>query len=142
MRAVDCQLMTTWERNQCENWRKKTILTKQISYYVPRATCYDSQGSFNNFHSSSEPDKSGGDGVLETGSFLHIKCLRLCNINKIKMLSVFTMWYPALVYILNGAVSIILQCRYTSLEEPILEISSSLAFKRCQPMPLLGVSQT
>lgn len=93
--------------------------------------------SFNQVHSSLELVKSDSKGLFTTGSILHIKCLRLCNINKIKRLSVFTTRYPAFVYILNGASSIILQCKYTSLEELIREISSSDAFRRCQPIPLL-----
>lgn len=89
--------------------------------------------------SSTDPETSDSEGWSTTGSFLHIKCLRLCSVNRTMILSVLTTLYPAFVYMLNGASSIILQCKYTSFEELIWDISSSLAFRRCQPIPLLEV---
>lgn len=41
-------------------------------------------------HFPLEPDISISDALFENGSFLNIKCLRLCNNKRTKMLSVFT----------------------------------------------------
>ena len=104
-----------------------------------RDTYYDFHINIHGVNSSCEQNVFDSEKLVKTGSFLHIKCLRLCNSNKTKMVSVFTMSYLAFLYMLNGDVSIIMQCKYTSLEELICEVSSSLAFKRCHPMPLLKI---
>lgn len=116
--------------------------------YLTSTTCSSKDYNYSNFFqlihlwgsSSPESDMSDSVKLLETGSFLHIKCFRLCNVNKIKILSVWTTLYPAFMYMLNGASSIILQCKYTSLEQVSWDISSSLALRRCHPMPLLNHS--